>query len=609
MSIEATFRGYIETTQDTLLIFEACRRGILPRICRRLQEKERKIVTSGSVFVFDERESGIKRWTDGLVWSPSRILGNFLIYRELDKRAPAGKKDSTPVERQRSNSADMESQAEKNKERALVGSLTNSYRFKKGGLIKKTMSIMVNGVSQHMISYYTKEDVLACKLKTPSSIPSLAILEIAPEFLLKQNFRIPPVIESTYEQGEQNSPNTVVSTVTTPVNMHVGSSLTMNFQSNDHSIFIAELEGMTYGGKQSSVSSTSPHAILPKPGAGGTVSPTRLTNMEFSPTSRIKVEMEPSNQDLYRSAYSTGSNPSGYSSAMHPSSHYTSYATPGHPVTNGPDGSHTLPMPPMRPFMNRQHYEFPPITSHVNTSVPPRLLTQPPLIPSIGSNQNEYNNYYHSPPHSGNSQTNGSWSDYQFSSYSSSNSNHSHGNGSQPTTPGNLASITHQAQSSNNPQVGSDNDVFYTTATNGNESATHPINTLSQVPLYTTGYHDLSPSLPELYNSAHSPTTASSSNSQSNQHEHLTSTPSPTLPAISSPSSTASNNNGSNNAPVTPPLSSPNTSNNATIVNPGNGGTNLFNSNYPPYYQSWIKNEGYPTVSVPPNTFVYDPYF
>ncbi|CAG8586103.1 10436_t:CDS:2 [Diversispora eburnea] len=207
MSIEPTFRGYIETTQDTLLIFEACRRMMLTRICRRLQEKERKIVSSGSVFVFDERESGIKRWTDGLVWSPSRILGNFLIYRELDKRAPAGKKDSSPVERQRSNSTDMESQAEKNKERALVGSLTNSYRFKKGGLIKKTMSIMVNGVSQHMISYYTKEDVMACKLKTPSSIPSLAILEIAPEFLLKQNFRIPPVIESTYEQGEQNSPS------------------------------------------------------------------------------------------------------------------------------------------------------------------------------------------------------------------------------------------------------------------------------------------------------------------------------------------------------------------------------------------------------------------
>jgi hypothetical protein len=481
------------------------------------------------------------------------------------------------------------------------------------------MSIMVNGVSQHMISYYTKEDVLACKLKTPSSLPSLAILEIAPEFLLKQNFRIPPVIESTYEQGEQSSPSTVVSTVTTPVNMHVGSSLTMNFQSTDHSIFIAELEGMTYGGKQSSVSSTSPHAILPKPGAGGTVSPTRLTNMDFPPSSRIKIEMESSNQsgvDMYRSsAYSTGSNSSGYPSAMHPSSHYTSYATPSHP---GPDGTHTLP-PPMRAFMNRQpSYEFPPITPHINTSVPPRLLTSPQqsLIPSIGSNQTDYNNYYHSPPHSGNSQTNGSWPDYQFSSYSSSNSNHSHGNGNQHG--GNLTSINHQAQSNNNnsPHAETGSDVFYATATSAatpttsNDSATHPINTLSQMPLYASGYHDLSPSLPELYNSAHSPTTTNSaSHSQSNQHEHLASTPSPspTLPAISSPTSTVStsNNNGSSNAPVTPPLSSPNTSNNATIVNPGNGGTGLFN----PYYPSWIKNEGYPTVSMPSNSFtMYDPY-
>jgi hypothetical protein len=211
MSIEATFRGYIESTQDTLLIFEACRRGILPRICRRLQEKERKIVQSGSVFVFDERESGIKRWTDGLVWSPSRILGNFLIYRELDKRAPAGsKKETVPVERQRSNSMDTESQAEKNKERALVGSLTNSYRFKKGGLIKKTMSIIVNGVAQHMISYYTKEDVLAGKLKTPSTTPNLVMLEISSDFLVKQNFRIPPQIEPVYDQNDNPSKKFIV---------------------------------------------------------------------------------------------------------------------------------------------------------------------------------------------------------------------------------------------------------------------------------------------------------------------------------------------------------------------------------------------------------------
>lgn len=53
-----TFHGYIETTQDVLLIFEGCRRGLIPRVSRRLQEKERRMIRSGSVFVFDERESG-----------------------------------------------------------------------------------------------------------------------------------------------------------------------------------------------------------------------------------------------------------------------------------------------------------------------------------------------------------------------------------------------------------------------------------------------------------------------------------------------------------------------------------------------------------------------
>ncbi|KAF8949657.1 hypothetical protein BGZ52_005247 [Haplosporangium bisporale] len=213
MSIVETFHGYIETTQDTLLIFEACRRGLLPRICRRLQEKERRIVQSGTVFVFDERESGIKRWTDGLVWSPSRILGNFLVYRELDKRN-AGKKDASPIDRaSRSSSSDNESAIEKNKERALVGSLTNSYRFKKNGLIKKTMSIIVNGVSQHMISYYSKDDVLAGRLRTPASVAELNQLEISPEFLMKQNFRIPPVVEQSFEQGFEtgnHSPRTPI---------------------------------------------------------------------------------------------------------------------------------------------------------------------------------------------------------------------------------------------------------------------------------------------------------------------------------------------------------------------------------------------------------------
>jgi hypothetical protein len=63
MLVTETFHGYIETTQDVLLIFEGCRRGLLPRICRRLQERERKMIRSGSIFVFDERESGTFNYT------------------------------------------------------------------------------------------------------------------------------------------------------------------------------------------------------------------------------------------------------------------------------------------------------------------------------------------------------------------------------------------------------------------------------------------------------------------------------------------------------------------------------------------------------------------
>jgi hypothetical protein len=59
----------------------------------------------------------------------------------------------------------------------------------------QTMSVTVNGYAQHMISYYTVEDVLAGKLRQPSTIPELASLEISPDYLHKQNFRFPPMIE------------------------------------------------------------------------------------------------------------------------------------------------------------------------------------------------------------------------------------------------------------------------------------------------------------------------------------------------------------------------------------------------------------------------------
>jgi Gti1/Pac2 family transcription factor len=157
---EPPWSGWIETTGDALLILEAARRGMIPRVTRRLVDSERKMITSGSVFVFDEDESGIKRWTDGFFWSPSRILGNFLLYRETEKRGAGhrGPRNEAPDQGEQSGGVDasgsggskLEGQTlsrprgettrlgiDRQRERSLVGSLTNSYKFKTGGMMKK----------------------------------------------------------------------------------------------------------------------------------------------------------------------------------------------------------------------------------------------------------------------------------------------------------------------------------------------------------------------------------------------------------------------------------------------------------------------------------------
>ena len=88
-----TFHGFVQNSMDGLMLFEACLSGKLHHVPRRPHDRERsQLIKSGSVFIYEENASGIKRWTDGVAWSPSRILGNFLIYRELEKPFPPGEK-------------------------------------------------------------------------------------------------------------------------------------------------------------------------------------------------------------------------------------------------------------------------------------------------------------------------------------------------------------------------------------------------------------------------------------------------------------------------------------------------------------------------------------
>ncbi|CDS01132.1 hypothetical protein [Sporisorium scitamineum] len=258
----ATFHGYVHSTRDALLIFEAVRRGMLPKITRRLRDDERKQIASGTIFVFDEVESSIKRWTDGMIWSPSRILNNFLVYREVEKKDPKPAPDqpafatshssygmsgvthykqehntyhsldgvasssnavyadhdgyfgpqshaqqSAPIQSHPqaaglvgmidSHGASSSSiKREADLDRTIVGSLTSSYPFVRDGLCKKTISIQVEGSTQHLISYYKIDDVHNSRLTIPSSLPEIASLRISPIFLQKSNFRYPPIVET-----------------------------------------------------------------------------------------------------------------------------------------------------------------------------------------------------------------------------------------------------------------------------------------------------------------------------------------------------------------------------------------------------------------------------
>lgn len=145
----------------------AAAHGVVGHMPRRPDDGERaELIKSGNIFIYEETVSGIRRWTDGLNWSPSRILGNFLIYRELSEPFPAGQKKKALKKNQNRNAGramirDDSPNAGIPEEdmRKLVGSLTDSYDFKEDGLVKKTISLSVQGHTHHIVSYYKPMDV------------------------------------------------------------------------------------------------------------------------------------------------------------------------------------------------------------------------------------------------------------------------------------------------------------------------------------------------------------------------------------------------------------------------------------------------------------------
>ena len=170
-----TYYGHVRTPNDAIILFEACRLGTLPRVQRRLSEKERQGIRSGSVFVWDEREAGMRRWTDGKSWSASRVSGSFLTYREMEgKRGgggynhPLGRINRSPESQKGGSDSDAGDPS------GGDGEGPDGYRYKPDGLMKQSFSITTSaGNHLHLISYYSRSHPSAQALAQPGSDPIL----------------------------------------------------------------------------------------------------------------------------------------------------------------------------------------------------------------------------------------------------------------------------------------------------------------------------------------------------------------------------------------------------------------------------------------------------
>ncbi|PVI07693.1 camp independent regulatory protein [Periconia macrospinosa] len=227
-AFKPTWHGFLDSTKDAMTIVEAALQGRLSHISRRPHDKERaEMLTSGTVLVYEENASGIKRWTDAVHWSPSRVMNNCLIYRQLvralrpeEKKSAlnpscGGKRkrkegagttvtktgenvntsddeyDNPIYDGQEVSSTDPLGKVYANfaqtlttdQQRRFCGSLIDSYEFKDGGLMKKTISVKYQGTTHHIISYYSLEDVVAGKLKRPCQDPKLVDIHPRPDLL------------------------------------------------------------------------------------------------------------------------------------------------------------------------------------------------------------------------------------------------------------------------------------------------------------------------------------------------------------------------------------------------------------------------------------------
>ncbi|KAG8856035.1 hypothetical protein FRB96_006602 [Tulasnella sp. 330] len=173
-------RIHIQTAEEAHRLFECVRTGIFRPVIRRLNDAERAMyIRSGSVFVWEETEEaiGLRRWTDGLMWSASRMREPFLFYESKSRgrsSTNASNSDTSTGERSSMESTcdeSFRSESPSQPPSSLSLFLTPhqsrgprpNYNEVVPGLVKQTYSAIVlpgDGTRRkwHLTAYFTNAD-------------------------------------------------------------------------------------------------------------------------------------------------------------------------------------------------------------------------------------------------------------------------------------------------------------------------------------------------------------------------------------------------------------------------------------------------------------------
>ena len=137
-SYKPTYKGYIKTSQDVLIVVEACLQGELCHVPRKAYHTEQEhLLRRGNVFVYEENASGISEWEDGREWDLDQQSDGLTTFIEHTSASRASDESTAP------------------------------------GMRKIVSHILYNGVTHHLVAYQSTTNSSENEIHTPSRDPVL----------------------------------------------------------------------------------------------------------------------------------------------------------------------------------------------------------------------------------------------------------------------------------------------------------------------------------------------------------------------------------------------------------------------------------------------------